>query len=74
MNKQGKLVRITLKAARVNQGLTQKEAAEKLGISKDTVYNYEKGKTFPNEQMIKKMEKLYNVGYDNLIFLPNDND
>lgn len=67
-------IKITLKAARVNQGLTQKEAAEKIGVSKDTIYNYEKGKTFPDPRIIKKIEEVYNIGYDNLIFLPKDNE
>ena len=31
---------MTLKAARVNQGMTQKEAAKKLGISVDTLGKY----------------------------------
>jgi len=69
-----KEIKLTLKAARVNQGLTQKQAGARIGVSKDTIYNYEKGKTFPNKKIIEKMEEVYNVGYDNLIFLPNDND
>lgn len=66
-------IKITLKAARVNQGLTQKQAAKLLGVSADTVYNYENAKTFPNKKVIEKMEEVYKVSYDNLIFLPKDN-
>ena len=61
--------KITLKAARTNSGLTQKEAAEKLEISVETLANYEKGRSFPDVIMLKKIECLYGVGYDNLIFL-----
>lgn len=61
---------ITLKAARVNQGFTQKEAAAMLGISAKTLCSYEKAISFPAEPMIKKIEKLYNVSYDELIFCP----
>lgn len=60
---------ITLKAARVNNNLTQKQAADKIGVSKDTVGNWEKGKTFPSADFIKKIEVVYNVRYDDLIFL-----
>jgi len=67
-------VKMTLKAARVNKNLTQKEAAEKLDISESTLFNYEKGKTFPNNEVIKKITKLYNLSYDNIIFLPNNNN
>jgi len=61
---------ITLKAARVNKGLTQKQAAEKLNVSEDMVHNWETGKSFPNVLHIKDIEKVYEVTYDQLIFLP----
>lgn len=37
--------KITLRAARVNAELTQKELAEKLGKSENTIINWETGKT-----------------------------
>lgn len=60
---------ITLKAARVNAGLTQKEAAEKLGIALDTLINYEAGRTFPAVPTIQKIESLYHVSYNDINFL-----
>lgn len=60
---------ITLKAARVNKGLTQKKAAEMLGISEYTLINYEKGKSSPDVHVLKKIEKLYGVPYHKIIFL-----
>lgn len=62
---------ITLKAARVNKGLTQLEAAKLLNVSKDTVGNWERGKSYPNMKNIKEIEKVYGVSYDDLIFLPS---
>ncbi len=62
---------ITLKAARINKELTQLQAAQKLGISKDTLRNYEQGKSYPDVPLIKKIEKLYGVTYNDLIFLRN---
>lgn len=62
-------MKVTLRAARINKSLTQKEAANELGISKDTLAAYEKGKSFPNVRMIEKIEKLYNVTYNNILFL-----
>lgn len=44
-NKGCEFMAITLKAARVNKGLTQREAAKTLGISESTLFGYEKGKT-----------------------------
>lgn len=60
---------ITLKAARVNKGLTQKKAAEMLGISEYTLMNYEKGKSSPDVRVLKKIENLYEVPYHKIIFL-----
>lgn len=59
---------ITLKAARVNKGMQQQEAAVKLGITVDTLRNWETGRTFPNVPQVKKIEELYGVPYCDLIF------
>lgn len=36
-------IQISLAAARVNAGMTQEEVAKKMGISKQTIINWEKG-------------------------------
>jgi len=59
---------VTLKAARVNKGLTQVEAAKRLGISVDTLGNYERGKYFPDVPEIEKIENLYGVEYKDIFF------
>lgn len=64
--------KITLKAARVNANLTQKDAAKELGISNSTLVKWEKGVSFPNAKQIENMCNLYGVAYDNLSFLPID--
>ena len=63
---------ITLKAARVNKSLTQKEAADLLEISKDSLWNYENGRSFPDVRVIKKMEEVYGISYNDLIFYTID--
>lgn len=65
---------ITLKSARVNKNLTQAEAAKKLRISVDTLSNYERGKSYPDVPVIKRMEDLYGVPYSELIFCPKITD
>ena len=57
-----------LKAARVNAGYTQKNAAEKLNISKGTLANYEKYRTKPDIEMSKKIAELYGLTVDDIIF------
>lgn len=63
---------ITLKAARVNAGLTQKEAAKALKISKNTLANYEAYKSKPNIEMAQNIAALYGLSVDGIIFLPKD--
>lgn len=60
---------ITLKAARLNKRYDQNEAAKLIGISPDTLSNYERGKTFPDVPILKKIEEVYNVKYDDINFL-----
>lgn len=62
---------ITIKAARVNVGLTQEEASKELGISRATLANYEAGKTVPDIEMGKKIASLYKTSVDCLIFSAN---
>lgn len=66
------LVKISLRAARVNAGYSQKEAADRLGVSNKTLGNWENGITFPPADKIPMICELYGVSYDNLNFLPSD--
>ena len=66
------VVKITIKSARVNKGLSQKVAADRLGVSNKTLGNWENGLCFPPADMIPKICELYGMSYDNLNFLPND--
>lgn len=62
----------TLRTARDRVKLTQKDAAEKLGISPDTLRNWENGITQPDALMIKRIEELYHINFNQLIFLNTD--
>lgn len=64
-------MKISLKGARVNANLTQKQVAEKLGISNKTVCSWEKGESFPDALQIPKICELYGASYDDINFLPN---
>lgn len=68
-----KELKMTLKAARINTGLSQAEASKKIGVSKDTLGNWERGKTYPNALHIRKIEDAYGVQYDSIIFLLENN-
>lgn len=64
----------TLKTARERKGLKQAEAAEMIGISVDTLGNYERGKSYPDIPVLRKIEEVYGIPYERLIFLPMDYD
>ena len=66
------MLKISLKAARVNANLSQKKAAEELGVSNNTLGDWENGKSYPKVDKIPAICELYGVEYDNIIFLPND--
>ena len=63
--------RYSLKALRVDSGMSLEEAADKIGISKYTLYNYEHFKTQPNTKKINKILEVYKVGIDEIRFVPN---
>lgn len=67
-------IKMTLKNAREIKGLKQSEAAKLIGISTDTLGNYERGKSYPDIPVLRKIEETYNVKYNQLIFLPLDYD
>lgn len=64
--------KISLEAARVNAGYSQKEAAKNLGVSNKTLSLWESGKAFPKADKIVAICSLYGMAYDNINFLPND--
>lgn len=63
---------LTLRAIRVNLGLSLEEASTLIGVSKDTLSNYERGATYPDVPIIKRIEDVYNVTYDKINFLVNN--
>lgn len=63
----------TLKTARDLKGLSQKEAAIKIGVSVDTLSNYERGKSYPDVPTLQRIEEVYGITYDRLIFLKTNN-
>lgn len=63
-------IKITLAAARVNAGLTQKEAAALANVSKKTLSAYERGERLPKVDLIDTLCKNYGCTFDDIKFLP----
>ena len=53
--------KITLKAARVNAELTQDEAAERMGKTKQTIVNWENGRTEIRYKDLVKLSEIYDM-------------
>lgn len=56
-----------IKKARQEKGLTQEAAAEALGVSRQTVSNWENGRTYPDILSVIRMSDLYTVSLDRLL-------
>ena len=56
-----------LKEARTRAGLIQEEAAERISVSRQTISNWENGKSLPDIVSVMKMSDLYQVSLDELL-------
>ena len=56
-----------LKNARNSIGLTQEQAAEALGVSRQTISNWENNKSYPDIISVIKMSDIYSVSLDHLL-------
>ena len=58
---------LRLKALRQNRGLTQQEAASRLGITKNTYFRYENNTLYPSTERLKDLATLFNTSVDYLL-------
>lgn len=56
-----------IKNARNEAGYTQERAAEALGVSRQTVSNWENGKSYPDIVSVIRMSDLYSISLDHLL-------
>ena len=61
------MVQISLVAARVNAGYSIENIARKMGKSKSTIINWEKGRTSMKVDECEKLCKLYNIPREYII-------
>lgn len=61
---------ISLAAARVNARLTQEDISKELNVSKNTVVNWENGKSEPTISQARRLAQYCGVPLDRIIFLP----
>lgn len=70
------MTKLSIKALRVNNEMSQQDVADILGVSKPTVIKWEKGDVKPKGLVIFALAKLYGVEVGNIAIrqknLPND--
>ena len=54
-------IQISLAAARVNAGLTQKDVAKAMGVSKNTIVSIENGKRMPKAAELSFFSEIYKM-------------
>ena len=59
---------------RKSKGWTQQELAEKLNISDKAISKWETCKSLPDYEMLKKIEEVYDIKYDDINFLLENYD
>lgn len=57
----------TLKKLRKNNKLTQKELADKIGVARTTLANYEQGTRFPDKETLLMIADFFDVSLDYLV-------
>lgn len=62
-------IQISLAAARVNAGYTQTQLGDIMGVTKNTIINWEKGRIIPGIPEMEKLSSVLGIPLDN-IFLP----
>ena len=65
-----KRLQISIRGARIEKNMTQKQAAEKMSVTKETISNWERGKTAPTGLQLMELCKIYGVDISD-IFLPD---
>ncbi len=58
---------LRLKIKRIEQGLTQEKLAEKVGVIKLTISNYETGVRFPRKHILDKLAEVLECSITELI-------
>ena len=56
-----------IKAARIEKKLTQEQVAELLGVSRQTISNWENEKNYPDIKSLVLMSEVFQVSLDNLV-------
>lgn len=60
--------RLNLKIRRIQKGLTQKELAKRVGLTNQSISDFETGKLNPSFEVMKRISKELDSSVDDLFF------
>lgn len=61
-------MKLTLRAARINRGLSQQEVAKLIGITNVTLSHWENCKSYPPIQKFRRLCSLYGCDEQDIVF------
>lgn len=61
-------MKYTLRMLHASKFWTQAQAAKEIGVSTETWGNWERKRSYPDVPNISKIEQVFNVAYDDIIF------
>lgn len=64
-------MKVSIKGARIEKHMTQKQAADAMNVTKETISNWERGRTAPTAPQLIALCNLYGVKLSD-IFLPDN--
>lgn len=67
-------MKVSLRAARINAGLLQRDAAKLAHISLSSLQRYERGVSIPKVSTMKTLLALYGAQYDDIDFMLTDEE
>ena len=59
-------MRISLKAARINANMSQKQLAEAISVTPKTIMSWEKGKTLPKTDKVEALCNALKTNYNDI--------
>ncbi|MDR3189886.1 MAG: helix-turn-helix domain-containing protein [Lactobacillaceae bacterium] len=62
-------IKVTLKALRSTTDMTQEQAGQAIGVSKDIWRKWENKQSYPDAEEINKILDYWQVGFDDIIFV-----
>lgn len=62
-------MKVTLKQARLDAGITRKDVAERIGVQSETLYRYETGEIAPKLWVAIELLNLYGLKFEDVDWL-----